>query len=144
MINTRKIIQIARKYQRRRTQENVLKSEGCSLWIKGEKGHFVVYSTDKRRFVLPLAYLNNNIFRELFKWAEEEFGLSSNVPLMLPCDGTVIEYIITLIQGNVAKDMEEAVLMSIATPLCQSYLVLHHERTSKYLLYNFVVDGTLW
>ena len=31
---------------------------------KAEKGHFVVYSSDKRRFVLPMLYLNNNIFRE--------------------------------------------------------------------------------
>ena len=36
-----------------KTQENVAKAE--------KKGHFVVYSSDKRRFVLPLLYLNQNL-----------------------------------------------------------------------------------
>ena len=51
--------------------------------------------------------------------AEEEFGLSTNVPLTLPLDGTVIEYVIMLIQRNLTKDLEEAVLMSIASDRCQ-------------------------
>lgn len=117
IISTNNIIQIARKWQRQ--------------WGKTEKGQFVVYSMDKKRFVLPLVYLKNNIFRELFKLAEEEFGHSSNVPLTLPCDATVIKYVITLIQRNVAKDVEEAMLISIATCRCQSYLQdLYQEGTS--------------
>ncbi|XP_027361329.1 auxin-responsive protein SAUR64-like [Abrus precatorius] len=108
-----------------KTQENAKKQEDHRVWGKAEKGHFVVYSTDERRFVLPLLYLKKNIFRELFKLAEEEFGLRSNVPLTLPCEAAVIEYVITLTQRDVAKDLEEAVLMSI-TRRCQSYLDLHH------------------
>lgn len=106
-----------------------------------KKGHFVVYSIDKKRFVLPLEYLKNNIFRDLFKLAEEEFGLSSNVPLTLPCDATVIKYVITLIHGSVAKDLEEAVSMSIITSThrCQSNLDLHQEgiNISQHLLCSF-------
>ncbi|KAL8139547.1 hypothetical protein V2J09_005568 [Rumex salicifolius] len=30
-----------------------------------EKGHFVVYTTDERRFAIPLAYLESEIFSEL-------------------------------------------------------------------------------
>ncbi|MED6175268.1 hypothetical protein PIB30_076870 [Stylosanthes scabra] len=115
------MIQIASKWQRKRIH----------YWGKAhhqEKGHFVVYSTDKRRFVLPLVYLSKKIFIELFKLAEEEFGVCSNVPLMLPCDATLIEYVITLVQGSVAKDLEEALLISIANRRCQSYFdVNHHE-----------------
>ena len=32
-----------------------------------EKGTFVVYTIDERSFVLPLSYLSNHIFQELFK-----------------------------------------------------------------------------
>ncbi|KAK7341276.1 hypothetical protein VNO80_24202 [Phaseolus coccineus] len=149
MISSKKIIQMAWKwqkeatnYQRKRilwpkTQENAAKAEGCSLWTKAEKGHFVVYSMDKKRFVLPLLYLKNNIFRELFKMAEEEFGLSSNVPLTLPCEATFIEYVITLIERNVTKDLEEAVLMFIPTTRCQSSFDLHREPTNQHLLCSY-------
>lgn len=129
MISSNNFIQMARKWQKQQRKR--------ILWTKAEKGHFVVYSMDNRRFVVPLVYLKNNMFRELFKLAEEEFGLSSNVPLKLPCDATVLKYVITLIQRNVAKDMEEAVLMSITSRRCQSYLDLQHERTSHHLLCSY-------
>ncbi|RDX77288.1 Auxin-responsive protein SAUR66, partial [Mucuna pruriens] len=138
MISSKKMVQMAWKWQKEATnyqRKRILwrkGQEGCSV-----KGHFVVYSMDKRRFVLPLLYLKNNIFRELFKLAEEEFGLSSNVPLTLPCEGTLIEYVITLIQRNVAKDLEEALLMSITTSRCQSYSDLHRERTNLHLLCSY-------
>lgn len=121
-------------YQRKR----ILWRKNQENATKAEKGHFVVYSTDKRRFVLPLLYLKNNIFRELFKLAEEEFGLCSNVPLTLPCEATLIEYVITLIQRNVTKDMEQAVLTFVTTSRCQSYFDLHHrERTNQHLLCSY-------
>ena len=50
-----------------------------------DKGHFVVYTTDKRRFVVPLMYLNNEIFRELLKMSEDEFELPNDGPITLPC-----------------------------------------------------------
>ncbi|KAJ0077070.1 hypothetical protein Patl1_35789 [Pistacia atlantica] len=51
-----------------------------------EKGHFVVYTIDQKRFMFPLMYLNNDIFLELLKVSEEEFGLSSDGPITLSCD----------------------------------------------------------
>ncbi|KAK7264082.1 hypothetical protein RJT34_31685 [Clitoria ternatea] len=128
MVSSKKIIQIAMKWQKLATKQSKRiiwrksSDEEKEAKAKAEKGHFVVYSTDEKRFVLPLWYLKNGILRELFKMAEEEFGVSSNVPLTLPCEGKAIEYLITLIQRNVAKDLEEAVLMSVATHRCQSYL----------------------
>ncbi|KAA8537437.1 hypothetical protein F0562_026876 [Nyssa sinensis] len=56
-----------------------------------DKGHFVVYSTDKRRFVVPLPCLRNNIFRELFRMSEEEFGLPRDGPITLPLDAASLE-----------------------------------------------------
>ncbi|WVZ03159.1 hypothetical protein V8G54_023965 [Vigna mungo] len=139
MISSKKMIQMAwkwqkevTKYQRKRLvwpkiQENAATAEGCSVWTKAEKGHFVVY----------ILYLKNNIFRELFKLAEEEFGLSSNVPLTLPCEATLMEYVITLIERNVTKDLEEAVLMFIATVRCHSSYDLLREPTNQRLLCSF-------
>ncbi|PON36384.1 Small auxin-up RNA [Parasponia andersonii] len=61
-----------------------------------EKGHFVVYTSDSRRFVLPLAHLNSGIFTELLRLAEEE--LPSNGPLTLPFDLAFLEYVNSMIR----------------------------------------------
>ncbi|KAB5561509.1 hypothetical protein DKX38_006466 [Salix brachista] len=132
MITAKKLIKLARKWQklaairrRRLTLPQTissLDSDDCGSSTAAEKGHFVVYTTDKKRFVLPLNYLNNEILRELFNLAEEEFGLTSDGPITLPCDATFMEYAITLIQQNVAKDIEKALLITIASNLCPSSL----------------------
>ncbi|KAJ6368896.1 hypothetical protein OIU78_001295 [Salix suchowensis] len=137
MITAKKLIKLARKWQklaairrRRLTLPQTissLDSDDCGSSSTAEKGHFVVYSTDKKRFVLPLNYLNNEILRELFNLAEEEFGLTSDGPITLPCDATFMEYAITLIQQNVAKDIEKALLITIASNRCPSSLYLHHD-----------------
>jgi len=108
-------------------------SEDCSTSSTAEKGHFVVYTTDNKRFVLPLDYLNNEIVRELFNLAEEEYGLTGNAPLTLACDAVIMEYTITLIQQNVAKDVEKALLMTIASSQCSSSLYLRHEVRNQQL-----------
>ncbi|KAK0581809.1 hypothetical protein LWI29_018245 [Acer saccharum] len=61
--------------------------ESCSKASLAEKGLFVIYTFDQKRFVIPLAYLSNVIFRELLKLSEEEFGLSSDEPIIaLQCN----------------------------------------------------------
>lgn len=42
------------------------------------KGHFAVYvgETQKKRFVVPISYLNQPSFQELLSRAEEEFGFN--------------------------------------------------------------------
>lgn len=70
-------------------------AESGSTSSMTEKGHFVVYTTDEKRFVVPLAYLKNNVIRELFKMAEDEFGLPSCGPITLPCDADFMHYIVT-------------------------------------------------
>ncbi|CAK7346734.1 unnamed protein product [Dovyalis caffra] len=126
MITLKKLIKITRKRQklaairRKRISFPINFGHGdaaaCSSRpSKAEKGHFIVYSADGRRFVLPLAYLKNNIVGQLFKLAEEEFGLQSNGPLSLPRDASFMEYAISLVRSHVAKDVEKALLLSLAT-----------------------------
>lgn len=52
------------------------------------KGHIAVYVGEfqKKRFVVPIAYLNHPSFRELLKRAEEEFGFNHPMGgLTIPC-----------------------------------------------------------
>ncbi|KAK7352055.1 hypothetical protein VNO80_17471 [Phaseolus coccineus] len=52
------------------------------------KGHFAVYvgEGEKKRFVIPVSYLNHPSFQELLSIAEEEFGFSHPMGgLIIPC-----------------------------------------------------------
>ncbi|XP_059314318.1 auxin-responsive protein SAUR21-like [Lycium ferocissimum] len=53
------------------------------------KGHFAVYvgETEKKRYVVPIAYLNHTSFQELLQKAEEEFGFQHPMGgLTIPCN----------------------------------------------------------
>ncbi|KAJ0960312.1 hypothetical protein J5N97_001883 [Dioscorea zingiberensis] len=60
----------------------------CSTSV-AEKGHFNVYTSEGKRFMVPVAYLNNAVFKELLKISEEEFGLPGDGPITLPCDAYI-------------------------------------------------------
>lgn len=52
------------------------------------KGHVAVYvgEKQKRRFVIPISYLNNPSFQELLSQVEEEFGFDHPMGgLTTPC-----------------------------------------------------------
>ncbi|OVA12822.1 Auxin-induced protein [Macleaya cordata] len=60
------------------------------------KGHFTVYVGDsqfKKRFVLPITYLNDPSFQDLLSRAEEELGFDHPMGgLTIPCnEGTFID-----------------------------------------------------
>ncbi|KAJ9166847.1 hypothetical protein P3X46_021543 [Hevea brasiliensis] len=143
MISAKKLIKLARKWQRMVSLRRkaialprnieIVDAENWSTSCLGEKGHFVVYTIDQRRFVLPLEYLKSDIVKELFDLAEEEFGLASNSPLILPCEAAFMEYIIDLIQGRMTKDVEKALLISIASIRCSSSISFHQAITSQQL-----------
>ncbi|KAK6240676.1 hypothetical protein SCA6_006065 [Theobroma cacao] len=147
MISAKKLIKLARKWQKlgaikhkkialpRMSQE--VDTNDCSTSSFVEKGHFVVYSADQKRFMLPLEYLKKEIVRQLFKLAEEEFGVPSNGPLILPCDAvflqyiqrpidiphllsTFLEYITPFTQGCVPEDLEKALLTTLTTCHCSA------------------------
>ncbi|CAO2815695.1 unnamed protein product [Amaranthus hypochondriacus] len=83
--------------------------------LAADKGHFIVYTSDKRRFMIPLTYLKTEVFTELFKMAEEEFGITASGPIMLPCDSSFLEYATSMTQRQVDKDLEKALIMTLAT-----------------------------
>ncbi|GFY89773.1 SAUR-like auxin-responsive protein family [Actinidia rufa] len=145
MISPRKLVKMARKWQKfAATRKKRISfprhnrdedADKCSITSSvADKGHFVVYTADQRRFVIPLVYLNNEILRELFRLSEEEFGLPSDGPITLPCDSIFMEYIVSLIQCGVSKDLEKALDMSVSTKLCSSLLSCHHGKTYQQLL----------
>ncbi|XP_017970322.1 PREDICTED: auxin-responsive protein SAUR68 [Theobroma cacao] len=140
MITPKKLIRMARKWQKtaaigRKTitsaRTNYKKMAAASHSKQSsvvEKGYFVIYTIDERRFAIPLAFLRNSIFQELLKMSEEEFGLPSDGPITLPCDAVVMNYIISLVKrGLLAKDLERAVLSSITGYRFSSYSTFFHE-----------------
>lgn len=125
MISLKKLIRMARKWRKMtstsrktisysRINHKMDLDNGNSSFV-AERGHFVIYTMDWKRFAMPLAYLSNDIFRQLFKMSEEEFGVSSDRPIILPCDSTFMDYIVSLIQQGVAKDLEKDLINSIIT-----------------------------
>ena len=122
MISSKKLIRMARKWQKLAAA-----SRRRISWSRpvAEKGHFVVYTSDKRRFMIPLVYLKGEIFTELFRLAEEEFVIATSGPIMLPCDSSFMEYAISMIQRHVSEDLEKALIMSMNT--CR-YSVLSNDR----------------
>ncbi|KAI5669048.1 hypothetical protein M9H77_18901 [Catharanthus roseus] len=136
MISSRKLIRMARKWQRKATMgrkrisfplkdQNESSSSFSSTAAKGhvtnessslaEKGHVVVYTADQKHYSFPIAYLNNFIFRELLIMAEEEFGLPTDGPISIPCEPVVMDYLMALIQRGATKDVEEAFLLTISS-----------------------------
>ncbi|CAN1189035.1 Auxin-responsive protein SAUR64 [Linum perenne] len=65
--------------------------------MRMKKGQFVVYTTDRRRYALPLELLEKEIFVELLKMSEEEFGISSHQPIVFPFDSSVMDHIIRVL-----------------------------------------------
>ncbi|KDP29982.1 hypothetical protein JCGZ_18749 [Jatropha curcas] len=143
MISSKKLLKLARKWQKLaaikrkritlpRTTTSI-DSNSCSTPLKAEKGYFSVYSADQKRFLLPLEHLNNEIIKELFKMAEEEFGFPSNGPLTLPCDAELMECAIALIKKQVTRDVETAFLMSISSSCSSLSFSLQDPLTSLQL-----------
>ncbi|GLT74412.1 hypothetical protein SLA2020_462130 [Shorea laevis] len=99
MIGLKKLIAIARKWQKIACigRRPTLLSGTYRGKPPPSKGHFVVYTMDKRRFVFPLGYLRTNIFQELFRLSEEEFGLPRDGPITLPCDAASMEKVVSLV-----------------------------------------------
>ncbi|XP_030474446.2 auxin-responsive protein SAUR68-like [Syzygium oleosum] len=100
-----------------------------------EKGHFVIYTTDGGRFTIPLQCLHSNIFQELFKMSKEEFGLSGDGPITMPCNAASMEYIVLLVRRCIAKDIEKALLNSIAFSPCSLAAVVHSKCVDQQVLF---------
>ncbi|KAL8188636.1 hypothetical protein R6Q57_029656 [Mikania cordata] len=57
-----------------------VKKKGSSGGIDPpKKGHFAVYVGEMhKRYVIPLSTLDHPLFRDLLRWAEEEFGFDNS------------------------------------------------------------------
>ncbi|KAH0972350.1 hypothetical protein GBA52_024506 [Prunus armeniaca] len=137
IISPKRLIKIASKWQKRdamgrnKNSSPRVASNNMMNNMVGEKGTFVIYTIDKTRFVLPLAYLSNCIFQELFKMSEEEFGLSSGSgPIILPCDSLFMNYMVSLLQRGRTVDLEKALLAnSLFSSSCSSSTLIHQGQT---------------
>ncbi|KAL0334647.1 UNVERIFIED_CONTAM: Indole-3-acetic acid-induced protein ARG7 [Sesamum radiatum] len=60
----------------------------ASSGVEVPKGHFAVYigESEKKRFVIPVSYLNHPSFQDLLCQVEEEFGFHHPMGgLTIPC-----------------------------------------------------------
>ncbi|XP_042387620.1 uncharacterized protein LOC121979698 [Zingiber officinale] len=78
--------------------------------MAAKAGHFVVYTVDGTRFMVPLAFLKSCIFEELLEVSAEKFGLPSEGPITLACSGLFMEYILSMLKGSMPRDVEKALL----------------------------------
>ncbi|KAK8582617.1 hypothetical protein V6N13_069390 [Hibiscus sabdariffa] len=147
MVSAKKLIKLAKRWQQmasirrkkitlpRTTRDS--ETNSCSTSSVVDKGHFVVYSVDQKRFVLPLEYLKNNIVMELFNLAEEEFGIPGNGLLVMPCDATFMEYVISLIKRKPSKEVEKALIMSVSCGRCSSSYLYQQEMKTQLPIWSF-------
>ncbi|KAK8582560.1 hypothetical protein V6N13_069334 [Hibiscus sabdariffa] len=147
MISAKKLIKLAKRWQKiasiRRKRIALPKTtmdaetNSCSTSSVVEKGHFVVYSVDQKRFVLPLEYLKNKIVMELFNLAEEEFGLPGDGLLVLPCDANFMEYVIALMKRKPSKEVEKSLILSVSTGHCSSSYLCQQEKGQQLPIWSF-------
>ena len=130
MISTKKLIKLARKWKR-----IAAASRKRISWPRpvANEGHFVVYTSDGSRFMIPLVCLKSEIFIELLKIAEEEFVLSSSGPITLPCDSNFMEYALSMIQRGVAVDLEKALVITLGSCRHSSLSQEHREQINRQL-----------
>ncbi|KAM3277321.1 hypothetical protein ACQJBY_045276 [Aegilops geniculata] len=135
MIHPKKLAQLAKKFKRmlaagagaHRWQHasNTADDECCSTTssMLADEGHCVVYAADGERFEVPLAYLGTTVFAELLRMSEEKFGFASGSDggrIMMPCDATVMEYVLCLVRREASEEVERSFLSSIAKH-CHNY-----------------------
>ncbi|KAI3442441.1 uncharacterized protein J3R85_001197, partial [Psidium guajava] len=88
---------------------------GCGSPTLADEGCFAIYSIDRRRFMIPLVYLSSHIFQKLLEMSEEEYGLSSSGPIVMPCDSVLLENVLALIRQGASNSPKEAPLEALSS-----------------------------
>ena len=120
MICAKRTAQLAKKCQtmaalgRKRLTWGVAKEADECCASVAVKGHCVMYTSDGKRFEVPLAYLSTLVFSELLRMSQEEFGFMGNERITLPCDAAVMEYAMCLLTGGSSAEVEKAFLSTMA------------------------------
>jgi hypothetical protein len=117
MIHSKRLAQLAGKSQRVKTEAKDA-TTSCTTPPVADKGHCAMYTADGRRFEVPLAYLGTMVFSELLRMSQEEFGFTRDGRITLPCDASVLEYVMCLLRRNASEEVEKAFLSSAVVP-CQ-------------------------
>ena len=127
MIHPKKLAQLAKKWQRKvAARAGGQQADECCSTVSSvvaDEGHCVMYTSDGTRFEVPLAYLGTTVFAELLRMSEEEFGYASGSEggrIMLPCDASVMEYVLCLVRREASEEVERAFLSSIVGH-CHNY-----------------------
>lgn len=82
------------KQKLQRTLSAKLMNNGSSNVPKGHVAIYVGESYERKRFVIPISYLNHPLFQDLLHRAEEEFGFDHPMGgLTIPCSE---EYFVSL------------------------------------------------
>lgn len=131
MSKTSKLVEIVTSVGRRRSLLARANSYRKSDEKFTEKGYFVVYTSDGKRFMVPLAYVNSSIFIELFRMSEDEFGLPGDRPIRMPFSAEFMEYVLCLLQRRITKDVERALLTSISTLDCSAANSIFTDRDNR-------------
>ncbi|KAL8158852.1 hypothetical protein V2J09_000389 [Rumex salicifolius] len=130
MISTMNLVKLAKKWRRiaaaSRKRISLPRTNSTNKSSSAtDKGQFVVYTIDERRYALPLAYLQSRVVKELLRMAGEEFGLGGDGRITLACDSAFMEYAISMIQQCVGGEMEEALILSLADSCCSNSTSTH-------------------
>ncbi|XP_010050905.1 protein SMALL AUXIN UP-REGULATED RNA 10-like [Eucalyptus grandis] len=65
------------------------------------KGYLAVYVGEElERFIFPTRYLGHPVFRFLLREAEEEFGFQQTGVLRIPCDVSVFQSVLEMVEGK--------------------------------------------
>nr|GMD43483.1 auxin-responsive protein SAUR68-like [Ipomoea batatas] len=142
MISSKKLINMAKKWQKfviiRRKRISFPKqneeADSCSTSSAVNKGHFVIYTADQKRFVIPLSFLDNKIIRQLLEMSEEEFGLPSDGPITLPCDAVFMKYIVSLLSRGASTELQNALLVSVTSNRCSTASLHQRWRNQPFLI----------
>lgn len=135
---------MARKWQISVLRKSSEKGSSATASV-ANKGHFTVYTSEGKRFIVPLVYLESNVFKELLKISEEEYGLPRNGPITMPCDAVFMEYVLCLLRRRISEDMERALLIGsilvphqhISSSSSSSFLGIGHASTTHITVCSF-------
>ncbi|KAI8023571.1 Auxin-responsive protein SAUR20 [Camellia lanceoleosa] len=87
----------------RRSSSSKANQEASSAAVDVPKGYLAVYvgESEKKRFVIPISYLNQRSFQDLLSQAEEEFGFDHPMSgLTIPCKEVIFINLTSQLGGS--------------------------------------------
>ena len=125
MIHHKRFAQLVRTWQR--IKADIRDDDACcTTSLVADKGHCAMYMADGKSFKVPLAYLGTMVFTELLRMSKEEFEITNDGRITLPCDAAVVKYVMCLLRRNASEEVEKAFLSSVAMPCQHSSYTMPH------------------